>query len=42
MGCVVLTTYLPADKFASHANVLATAPDFTHLSLESLLDEVVS
>lgn len=42
MGCVVLTTYLPADKFASHANVLATAPDFAHLSLESLLDEVVS
>jgi beta-phosphoglucomutase-like phosphatase (HAD superfamily) len=37
MRAVALTTTLPASAFAGHANVIAHAPDFTRLDLQSLL-----
>jgi beta-phosphoglucomutase len=40
MRCAVLTTYLPAARFSSYANVIACAQDFTRFSIESLLEGV--
>jgi beta-phosphoglucomutase len=39
MPCVVLTTYLGAQRFAQYTNVIACVPDFTQLTLDSLLGE---